>query len=186
MENHVWSYDFVADRLANGKRIRILTVIDEFTRKCLAIKVERKLSSDDVLDTLSNLFETEDMPEYIRSDNGSEFTATTLKVWLHKLKVKTTYIEPGLPWENGYNESFNGKLRDELLNGELLYTLKEAQVIIEDWRNHYNYVRHHSSLGYRPPAPMTHIDTHFYSTSAIFYVHRYKKDGVQNTAKLLT
>jgi transposase InsO family protein len=93
----------------------------------------------------------------IRSDNGSEFTAKTLKDWLHKLGIKTAYIEPGSPWENGYNESFNGRLRDELLNGEVFYTLKEAQTIIEQWRNHYNYVRPHSSLGYKPPAPLAKI-----------------------------
>lgn len=152
-QNHVWSYDFVAERLSNGKKIRMLTVIDEFTRKCLAIRVGYALKSDDVLDVISDLFITEGIPDHIRSDNGSEFTAKTLKDWLHKLGVKTAYIEPGSPWENGYNESFNGRLRDELLNGEVFYTLKEAQVMIEQWRKHYNYVRPHSSLGYRPPAP---------------------------------
>jgi len=155
--NHVWSYDFVAERLSTGKKIRILTVIDEYTRKCLALRVDYKLKSDDVLDVLSDLFITEGMPDYIRSDNGSEFTAKTLKDWLHKLGVTTSYIEPGSPWENGYNESFNGRLRDELLNGEIFYTLKEAQVMIEDWRRHYNHVRPHSSLGYKPPAPMAHL-----------------------------
>lgn len=153
-KNHVWSYDFVADRLSNGKKIRMLTVIDEYSRTCLAIRVDHRLNSDHVLDTLSDLFLSEGMPDYIRSDNGSEFTAHTLKAWLHQLKVKTAYIEPGSPWENGYNESFNGRLRDELLNGELFYTLKEAQTIIEDWRHHYNHIRPHSSLGYKPPAPM--------------------------------
>ena len=157
-KNHVWSYDFVADRLSNGKKIRILTVIDEYTRKCLAIRVSYNLTSDDVLDTLSDLFLQEGMPDYIRSDNGSEFTAKTLQDWLRELKVKTAFIEPGSPWENGYNESFNGRLRDELLNGESFYSLKEAQAIIEDWRNHYNHVRPHSSLGYKPPAPMAHFE----------------------------
>ena len=149
-KNHVWSYDFVSDRLHNGKKIRMLTVIDEYTRKCLTIRVGFSLKSDDVLDTLSTLFITEGVPEYIRSDNGSEFTAKTLREWIGSIGVKTAYIEPGSPWENGYNESFNGKLRDELLNGEIL---KEAQVLIEQWRRHYNEVRPHSSLGYRPPAP---------------------------------
>ena len=144
----------MADRLSNGKKIRLLTVIDEYSRKCLAIRVDYRLNSDDVLDVLSDLFLKYGMPDYIRSDNGSEFTATTLKDWLHKLKVQTSYIEPGSPWENGYNESFNGRLRDELLNGELFYTLKEAQTIIEDGRNHYHHVRPHSALGYKPPAPM--------------------------------
>ena len=137
----------------------MLTVIDEFTRKCLAIRVGYKLNSDDVLDTLSTLFLTEGIPAYIRSDNGSEFTASILKDWLHQLQVNTAYIEPGSPWENGYNESFNGRLRDELLNSECFYTLKEAQTITEDWRNHYNHIRPHSSLGYKPPAPMAKIQT---------------------------
>ena len=152
-KNHVWSYDFVTDRLHNGKRIRMLTLIDEYTRKCLAIRVGSSLKSDDVLYTLSTLFITEGVPDYIRSDNGSEFTAKALREWIGSLGVKTAYIEPGSPWENGYNESFNGKLRDELLNGEIFYSLKEAKVLIEQWRRHYNEVRPHSSLGYRPPAP---------------------------------
>jgi transposase InsO family protein len=152
--NHVWSYDFVADRLSNGKKIRILTVIDEYSRRCLAIRVGCPLKSDHVLEVLSDLFIAEGVPDYIRSDNGSEFTAKTLREWLGKLNVKTAYIEPGSPWENGFNESFNGRLRDELLNGEVFYTLREAQVMIEDWRNHCNHVRPHSSLGYRPPAPL--------------------------------
>jgi len=152
-KNHVWSYDFVSDRLHNGKRIRMLTVIDEYTRKCLAIRVGFSLKADDVVDTLSTLFITEGVPEYIRSDNGSEFTAKTTREWIASVRVKTAYIEPGSPWENGYNESFNGKLRDELLNGEIFYTLKEAQILIEQWRRHYNEVRPHSALGYKPPAP---------------------------------
>jgi transposase InsO family protein len=151
--NQVWAYDFVADKLLNGKSFRMLTVIDEYSRKCLAIRVARSLKSDDVLDVLSDLFMTEGIPDYIRSDNGGEFTAHTLKQWLGKLKLKTAYIEPGSPWENGYNESFNGKLRDELLNGEVFYSLKEAQVIIEQWRVNYNTIRPHSALGYKPPAP---------------------------------
>lgn len=162
-KNHVWSYDFVADRLSNGKPIRMLTVIDEYTRKCLAIRVGYKLNSDDVLDTISRLFITEGMPKHIRSDNGPEFTANVLKNWLHKLKVNTSYIEAGSPWENGYNESFNGRLRDECLNGELFYSLKEAQVIIEDWREHYNHIRPHSSLGYKPPAPKAIVFYHPHS-----------------------
>jgi putative transposase len=152
-KNHVWSYDFVSDRLHNGKKTRMLTVIDEYTRKCLAIRVGFSLKSDDVLDTLSTLFITEGVPEYIRSDNGSEFTAKITREWIGGVGVKTAFIEPGSPWENGYNESFNGKLRDELLNGEIFYSLKEAQVLIEQWRRHYNEVRPHSSLGYKPPAP---------------------------------
>ena len=152
-KNHVWSYDFIHDRLHCGKKIRMLTVIDEYTRKCLAIRVGLSLKSDDVLDVLSTLFITEGVPNYIRSDNGSEFTAKATREWIESLGVKTAYIEPASPWENGYNESFNGKLRDELLNTEIFYTLKEAQVLIEQWRRHYNEVRPHSALGYKPPAP---------------------------------
>ena len=155
--NHVWSYDFVHDRLHSGKKIRMLTVIDEYTRKCLAIRVGLSLKSDDVLDVLSTLFITEGVPNYIRSDNGSEFTAKATREWIESLGVKTAYIEPASTWENGYNESFNGKLRDELLNTEIFYTLKEAQVLIEQWRRHYNEVRPHSALGYRPPAPVAKI-----------------------------
>lgn len=133
----------------------MLTVIDEYTRECLAIHVERSLKHDDVLSVLTDLFTRHGPPEHIRSDNGSEFTATAVREWLKNLNVTTLYIEPGSPWENGYNESFNGKLRDELLNGEIFYTLKEAQILIERWRQHYNTIRPHSSLGYRPPAPQT-------------------------------
>lgn len=153
--NHVWAYDFVEDRTRDGKKIRMLTVIDEFSRTCLAITVERRLNSKDVLDTLADLFLERGPPEHIRSDNGPEFIATAVRGWLTQIGVKTLYIEPGSPWENGYNESFNGKLRDELLSGEIFSTLKEAQILIEAWRRHYNTVRPHSALGYRPPAPET-------------------------------
>lgn len=153
--NHVWSYDFVQDRTHDGRVIKMLTVIDEYTRESLAIQVERRLRSDDVLHCLSELFAERGPPDHIRSDNGSEFTAIAVREWLGRIGVKTLYIEPGSPWENGYNESFNGKLRDECLNGEIFFTLKEAKVLIESWRHHYNTVRPHSSLGYRPPAPQT-------------------------------
>lgn len=153
--NHVWAYDFVMDRTHDGKRFRMLTVLDEYSRECLAIKVARSLKAADVVEVLLDLFTLNGLPDYIRSDNGAEFTAGLVKTWLNKLKVKTLFIEPGSPWQNGYNESFNGKLRDELLNGEIFYTLKEAQILIERWRCHYNTVRPHSSLGYRPPAPET-------------------------------
>lgn len=158
-KNHVWSYDFVQERLHNGKKIRMLTVIDEFTRKCLRIEVRNNLNATHVLEVLAELFLQEGMPDFIRSDNGSEFTAQKVQKWLEKLEVKTAYITPGSPWENGYNERFNGILRDELLNGEIFYTLKEAKVIVESWRKHYNQVRPHSSLGYRPPAPKAKILT---------------------------
>jgi transposase InsO family protein len=151
--NHVWSYDFVADRTSDGKAFRMLTIIDEYTRECLSILVKRSITSADVLDELYRLFLLRGTPEYIRSDNGPEFTAQAVRQWLHEVGVQTLFIEPGSPWENGYIESFNGKLRDELLNREIFDTLFEAQVLIEGWRKEYNQVRPHSSLGYRPPAP---------------------------------
>ena len=153
--DHVWSYDFVADRTAEGRAFRMLTVIDEHTRECLAIVVARRLRSDDVLERLAWLMATRGVPEHVRSDNGAEFTAKTVRGWLSDVGVKTLFIEPGSPWENGYIESFNGKLRDEMLNGEVFTTLLEAKVLIERWRSHYNTARPHCSLGYRPPAPET-------------------------------
>jgi transposase InsO family protein len=151
--HHVWSYDFVMDRTHDGRAFRMLTVIDEYSRQCLAIRTERRQNQETALETLADLFLLHGPPDYIRSDNGAEFTATAVREWLDRLDVQTLFIEPGSPWENGYNESFNGKLRDELLNGEIFYTLKEAKVLIEQWRVHYNTIRPHSSLGYRPPAP---------------------------------
>jgi len=152
-KDHVWSYDFVMARTSNGKAFRILVIIDEFTRECLAMMVARKITSDDVIDQLFNLFVLRSIPEHIRSDNGTEFTARAIRSCLQRLNVKTLYIEPGSPWENGYVESFNGKLRDELLDREVFTTLTEAGVLIEGWRKEYNQVRPHSSLGYCPPAP---------------------------------
>jgi transposase InsO family protein len=154
-KDHVWSYDFVAERTTNGRAFRMLNIIDEFTRECLSIKVGRKISSQAVIDELFNLFIFRGIPEHIRSDNGPEFTAKAVRKWLSRLGVKTLFIERGSPWENGYIESFNGKLRDELLDREIFTTLKEAQVLIEQWRREYNQVRPHSALGYRPPAPET-------------------------------
>jgi putative transposase len=156
--NHVWSYDCVWDRLSNGKKIRLLTIIDEYTRECLKIRVGYQIKSDDVLDELSTLFLIKGIPDYIRSDNGSEFTAHTLRQWLKDLGVKTAYITPGSPWENGFNERFNGSLRDECLNLEHFETLTEARVIIEQWVNEYNHIRPHSSLGYKPPAPVVNVN----------------------------
>jgi len=150
---HVWSYDFMHDRTHNGVPFRILNVIDEYTRECLAVRVARRLTHRDVLELLCDLFCERGVPVHIRSDNGSEFTAQQVRTWLSKLSVKPLFIEPGSPWENGYIESFNGKMRDELLSGEIFYTLKEAQVLIEIWRRHYNTIRPHSSLDYKPPAP---------------------------------
>jgi len=152
-KDHVWSYDFVSCRTSDGRPLRMLNLIDEFTRERLSIDVARKLTSDDVLERLTDLFVRRGVPGYIRSDNGSEFTAKSVRDWLAKVGVKTLYIEPGSPWENGYVESFNGRLRDELLNGEAFDTVLEAKVLIERWRVHYNTVRPHSSLRYRPPAP---------------------------------
>jgi len=152
-KDHVWSYDFVMDRTENGKAFKILNIIDEYTRECLATLVERKIKSADVLDQLFNLFVFRGIPEHIRSDNGPEFTARAVRKWLNRMGVKTLFIEPGSPWENGYIESFNGKMRDELLNRELFTTLEEARVLINQWRGEYNHFRPHSSLGYRPPAP---------------------------------
>jgi transposase InsO family protein len=159
-KNHVWSYDFVEDRTHDNRKIRMLTIIDEFTRESLAIEVARYLRSDDVLHKLVELFVERRPPDHIRSDNGPEFTAHAVRDWLGRIGVKTLFIEPGSPWENGYNESFNSKLRDELLNCEIFYTLKEAQVLIEQWRIHYNTLRPHSSLDYRPPAPETILSRH--------------------------
>jgi putative transposase len=155
--NHVWSYDFVEDRTHEGRKFRMLCVIDEFTREALAIRVKRRLNATDVLETLADLMILRGPPDYVRSDNGPEFIARALREWIAAVGSKTAYIEPGSPWENGYCESFNGKLRDELLNGEIFFSLKEAQVLIDAWRRHYNAVRPHSSLGYRPPAPETII-----------------------------
>ncbi len=154
---HVWSYDFVQARTHDGRIFRMLTVIDEYSRECLAILVARRLRSDDVLHLLVDLFAARGVPGHIRSDNGPEFTAMAVRSWLGRIGVKTLFIAPGSPWENGYNESFNGKLRDELLNGEIFYDLREAKVLIERWRRHYNTIRPHSALGYRAPAPETII-----------------------------
>ena len=153
--NHVWSYDFVEAQTHDGRKVRLMTLIDEFTRECLAIRVARRINGLGVLETMADAMLVRGIPEHIRSDNGPEMTAKVVRGWLAGVGAKTLYIEPGSPWENGYCESFNGKLRDELLNGEIFYSLKEAKVLIEQWRHHYNTVRPHSSLGYRPPAPQT-------------------------------
>lgn len=152
-KNHVWSYDFVATRTSDGRPLRILVILDEYSRECLCLLVARRINSQDVLEQLADLFIQRGLPEHIRSDNGPEFTAKKLRQWLERLGAKTLFIEPGSPWENGYVESFNGKLRDELLNLEIFDTLLEAKVLVENWRREYNHVRPHSSLNYRPPAP---------------------------------
>jgi putative transposase len=158
--NHVWSYDFVSGKTHDGRTLRMLTLIDEYTRECLAIGVARRLGRYEVIEALADVMLFRGIPEHIRSDNGPEFVAVELRKWLAKLGTGTLYIEPGSPWENGYCESFNGKLRDECLNGEIFYSLKEAQVVIEKWRVMYNTTRPHSALGYRPPAPAADLFSH--------------------------
>ena len=152
-KNHVWFYDFVEDATHDGRKLRMLVVIDEFTRECLAIVVERRLQSKHVLECLADLFRERGTPDFLRSDNGPEFTAAAVRKWLKDLGVGPLFIEPGSPWGNGYVESFNGKFRAEFLDRELFDTLLEAKVLIERWRVGYNTFRPHSSLGYRPPAP---------------------------------
>jgi putative transposase len=151
--NHVWAYDFVEDRTHDGRKLRMLNVVDEYTRECLAIRVGRRLKATDVIDVLADLFIVRGLPGYIRSDNGPEFVAKAVQAWISGVGASPAFIEPGSPWENGYVESFNGKLRDELLSMEVFNTLAEAKILIEQWRGHYNTVRPHSALGYRPPAP---------------------------------
>ena len=155
LKDHVWSYDFVTTRTEEGLPLWILMLINEYTRGCLPLKVARRLRSQDVLQQLGYLFIYRGLPGFIRSDNGPEFTAKVVRNWLERLGVQTLFLDPGSPWENGYNESFNGKLRDELLNGEIFTTLLEAQVLIEHWRKGYNQFRPHCSLNHRPPAPKT-------------------------------
>jgi putative transposase len=155
--NHVWSYDFVEDRTHEGRKYRMLNLIDEFTHECLAIRVDRKLKSTDVIDLLSDQFILRGVPEHIRSDNGPEFVAKAVQDWVRAVGTKTAYLERGSPWENGFIESFNARLRDELLDGEIFYSLAEARIVIESWRRHYNTVRPHGSLGYKPPAPEVFI-----------------------------
>jgi putative transposase len=152
-KDHVWSYDFVMTRTSEGRSLRMLNIIDEYSRECLAILVRRQITSQDVIDVLFELFIFRGIPQHIRSDNGPEFTAKAVRSWLERLGVKTLFIEPGSPWENGYIESFNGKLRDELLNREIFTTFTEAKILIEQWRREYNQIRPHSALEYQPPAP---------------------------------
>ena len=153
--NHVWSWDFVFIRTDDGRSMKLMVVMAEFTRECLAIHVARRIRAGDALEVFADLMARHGIPEHSRSDNGPEMVAKVLRRWLKRLATEPIYITPGSPWGNGYCESFNGKLRDELLNGEIFYTLKEAQVVIESWRCHYHTLRPHSALGYRPPAPHT-------------------------------
>jgi Transposase and inactivated derivatives len=152
---HVWSYNFVEDQTHNGRKFRMLNIIDEYSRECLAMVPLRRFRSNDVIDVLTDLFIEHGPPEHIRSDNDPEFVAHAVRDWLGRLGVTTLYIEPGSPWENSYIESFNVRLRDELLNGEIFYSLDEVRCVTGWWREHYSWIRPHSSLGYRPPAPET-------------------------------
>lgn len=159
--NHVWSYDFVTDRTEDGRQIRLLAVIDEYTRECLAIEVARSFTARDVILTLQYLFAVRGAPQYIRSDNGPEFIAKELQTWLSQAAVRTLYIQKASPWENGYMESFNSRLRDELLNRELFLSLAEAQVVLDLWRKEYNQQRPHGSLGWQTPAAFAaHLEAH--------------------------
>ena len=161
--NHVWSYDFVHHVTHDGRSLRMMTLVDEYSREALAIRVARRLGSMQVIETLADAMVVKGVPQFIRSDNGPEMTALEVKRWLQEVGSKTLFIEPGSPWENGYCESFNGKLRDEFLDGEIFYSLKEAQVLTEQWRRTYNQIRPHSSLNYRPPAPVTRASKHVMS-----------------------
>lgn len=151
-EREIWSYDFVMDQTQDGRRLKMLPIVDEYTRECLGITVARSLTAQDVIDTLAKLFTQHGAPQFIRSDNGSEFIASAVKDWLAKSGVETLYIEPGSPWQNAYSESFNSRFRDELLDREEFTRLTEAQVLVEDYRHGYNTERPHSSLGYQTPA----------------------------------
>lgn len=155
--NHVWAYDFVEDQTSDGRKIRMLVIVDEFSRECLAIRVARRLQSPHVLEVLYACFSVYGVPEHLRSDNGPEFIAERVRTWLGQLGVKTLFIEPGSPWENGFVESLNGTLREECLSRERFDTLFEAQVLVENWRQKYNTFRPHSSLGGRPPAPEVRV-----------------------------
>lgn len=155
--NQVWSYDFVADRTSDGHPIRMLNIVDEYGRECLKIHIDRQLKAIDAIYKLTELFVEHGVPDFLRSHNGSEFTAQPVRAWLQRLGVKTLFIEPGSPLENGYIESFHGKMKDELLNGEIFDTILEARAMTERWRKHYNTIRPHSSLQYRPPAPETYF-----------------------------
>lgn len=156
--DHVWSYDFAMDATEDGRRVKVMPVVDEYTRECLSLEGRRSITAEDVVDTLARLFDQRGEPDYIRSDNGPEFVAAALKEWLALSGVKTLYIEPGAPWENAYSETFISRLRDELLDRELFVNLKEAQVLLEDYREHYNHHRPHGALGYLTPAEFAAVE----------------------------
>ena len=151
-KDHVWSYDFVMDLTEDGRRLKMMPVVDEYSRECLSIEVERSITAEDVVDTLASLFRSRGEPAFIRSDNGPEFIAKAVKRWLDLSGVKTLYVEPGAPWENAYSETFISRFSAELLKREVFVDLLEAKVLIEDYRGHYNHQRPHSALGYQTPA----------------------------------
>jgi transposase InsO family protein len=177
--NHVWTYDFMSDQTEDGRSLKFLTVLDEFTRESLTVEVGRSIKSKDVILVLEYLFTVRGVPKFIRSDNGPEFIADSIKRWLQNEHVLTLYIEPGSPWENGYIESFNGKLRDEILNREVFYSAKEAKVIVEDWRLEYNNHRPHSGLGYMTPAEFA--ASCIASASPTAQLQQYTTDKVDNS-----
>jgi putative transposase len=163
--DHVWSYDFTMDATEDGRRLKVMPIVDEYTRECLALEVERSITAEEVVKVLDRLFTERGEPAYIRSDNGPEFIAEAIKRWLESSGVKTLYIEPGAPWENAYSETFISRLRDELLNREVFANLKEAKVLAEDYREHYNRHRPHGALGYLTPAEFTAIEALSHQTS---------------------
>ena len=150
--DHVWAWDFIFDRTENGRTLKWLSIVDEYTRECLALVVARSLRAEDVIDILAELFHLRGVPRRLRSDNGPEFIASALRAWLERTGAKTAYIAPGAPWENGYAESFHARLRDELLDVEVFGNLAEAKHMAERWQLDYNHRRPHSALGYQTPA----------------------------------
>ena len=157
-QNHVWAIDFVHDKLSNGRSYKMLTVLDEYTRQALCVQVKHQMRADDVLEVMHRLLMKYGKPEYIRSDNGPEFIAEHLQIWLQRVGIKPLKIHPGSPWENGYNERFNGILRHEVLNTEWFHSVRQAQVAINEWLKEYNHIRPHQSLGMRPPIPETVLE----------------------------
>jgi len=178
-KNHVWTYDFVSDQSEDGRSLKMLTVLDEFTRESLTIEIGRSITAHDVIAVLDYLFLVRGIPRFIRSDNGPEFIAHAVKSWLQERGVETLYIEPGSPWENGYIESFNGRFRDEVLDRELFYSVKEAKVIVAAWRLEYNNHRPHSGLDYKTPAEFS--ATCIASASPTAPLPPYTKEHVDNS-----
>ena len=183
--NHVWSYDFVFDRTEDGRQIKILTMVDEFTRESLCIHVARSITGDELIGILASIMVERGTPRYIRSDNGPEFAAKAVRSWLSAIGTGTLFIEPGSPWQNACIESFNSRLRDELLNGEIFLGLAEARYLIERWRTDYNQVRPHSSLGYVPPSEFAASCAPSGSASLRLQAHSSRARGAPATPKSL-